>query len=167
MNKVCLSIGSNLGDRALNLKKSIECLINTVGQISAISSIYETEAWGLINQPSFYNLALIINSKFNPFEILEFTQKIEIDLGRIRKEKWGERVIDIDIVFFNDEIVDTNNLTIPHPRMADRKFVLVPLDEIIPNYIHPIFNETIASLNRICTDKLNASKLNVRITLNE
>ena len=167
MNKVCLLIGSNLGDRALNLERCLKSLKNILGQIESVSFIYETEAWGKTDQPSFFNLALLINTNYNPFEVLEITQRIEKELGRIRKEKWGERIIDIDIIFFNDDIIETESLIIPHPRLADRKFVLAPLLEIIPNYKHPIFNETIISLNRICTDNLNAKRLNIIITLNE
>jgi 2-amino-4-hydroxy-6-hydroxymethyldihydropteridine diphosphokinase len=167
MNKVCLLIGTNLGDRVLNLEKSLKILKNKLGQIESISSIYETEAWGKTDQPSFFNLALILNTNYKPFEVLEITQDIEKVLGRIRKEKWGARIIDIDIIFFNDDIIESDRLIIPHPRLAERKFVLAPLQEIIPNYKHPIFNETIISLNRICTDKLNAKRLNIILTLNE
>jgi 2-amino-4-hydroxy-6-hydroxymethyldihydropteridine diphosphokinase len=167
MNKVCLLIGTNLGNRVLNLEKSLKSLENKLGQIATISSVYETEAWGITNQPSFYNLALVINTNYNPFEVLEITQNIENDIGRIRKEKWGARIIDIDIIFFNNDIIQSDSLIIPHPRLAERNFVLVPLQEIIPNYNHPVFNETIISINRICTDKLKAKKLKNIITLNE
>jgi 2-amino-4-hydroxy-6-hydroxymethyldihydropteridine diphosphokinase len=167
MNKICLSIGTNLGDRTFNLNESIKSLKIELGNIELISSIYETEAWGVTNQPSYFNIALLIETLLDPFEALAITQKIENRLGRVREEKWGARIIDIDILFFNDDIINSEILIIPHPRLSERKFVLSPLEEILPNFKHPIFNETIINLNRICTDTLKAKKLNKITTVNE
>ena len=164
MNKICLSIGTNLGDRTFNINQSIKCLESELGKVLLISSVYETDAWGLTNQPSYYNIALIQETLLNPFEALNITQHIENKLGRVRKEKWGARIIDIDILFFNDDIIETERLIVPHPRISERKFVLSPLEEILPHYKHPIFNETISNLNRICTDNLKIKKIT---TVNE
>lgn len=167
MNKICLSIGTNLGDRTFNINQSIKCLESELGKVLLISSVYETDAWGLTNQPSYYNIALIQETLLNPFEALNITQHIENKLGRVRKEKWGARIIDIDILFFNDDIIETERLIVPHPRISERKFVLSPLEEILPHYKHPIFNETISNLNRICTDNLKVKKINKITTVNE
>lgn len=161
MNKVYLLLGGNLGDRFQNIIEAINVIQQQIGNIVLRSSIYETKAWGLSQQPDFLNLAILVETKLTPLSLLDATQKIEKDLGRIRHEnqKWGARTMDIDILFFNQEIIRTERLVIPHPLMALRKFVLLPLDEIATNYIHPILNQTIYDLNLNCEDQLIVKKL--------
>jgi len=152
MNYVYLLIGGNMGDRMANLTKASNKLNIECGSITSSSSIYETEAWGYKEQPAFLNQALIIETSLNAEKLLAAILKIEIDLGRKREIPLGPRIIDIDIIYFNDEIIRSSNLTIPHPSMAERKFVLTPLAEIAPAYIHPILLKTNEVLLKDCGD---------------
>jgi 2-amino-4-hydroxy-6-hydroxymethyldihydropteridine diphosphokinase len=128
-----LSLGSNLGNREENLNQAIQLIRQNISTNLSISNIYETEPWGNLNQAGFLNLILKIeNSSFVPHEILEKIQKIENELGRVRVEKWGERCIDIDIIYYDDLIIDDARLVIPHPFVQERKFVLVPLADVAP-----------------------------------
>jgi 2-amino-4-hydroxy-6-hydroxymethyldihydropteridine diphosphokinase len=122
------------------------------GRITATSSIYETEAWGYKEQPAFLNQALLIETSLEAEKLMEEILKIEMALGRKREIPLGPRIIDIDIIYFNNEIINTSNLTIPHPSMADRKFVLMPLTEIAPDYRHPILLKTNEVLLKECGD---------------
>jgi 2-amino-4-hydroxy-6-hydroxymethyldihydropteridine diphosphokinase len=150
---VYLLLGSNLGNRKEILDKAIELLSQKVGIIISQSKDYETKPWGVTDQPDFLNLAIAIHTKLKPLEILEQTQAIENQLGRVRKEKWGARLIDIDIIFYGNEIIDGPNLKIPHPLMQERDFALIPLAEIDPDFVHPVLGKTILELrNRICFD---------------
>lgn len=144
-NLVFLSLGSNLENRQENIKTAIKKL-KKLGAITAISSIYETEPVGYKNQNNFLNLALKLETGLLPAELLKETQKIENEMGRIRKIKDGPRNIDIDIIFYNNKIINTEKLTIPHPKMHQRKFVLLPMKEIAGKTIHPIENKIISEL---------------------
>lgn len=136
MNNVYLSIGTNIGDREQNLKHAIKMLQGTKDiTVKAISSIYETAPVGYINQPSFLNIAVFIQTALSAYETLEVCQSIENELGRVREIRWGPRIIDLDILLFNNENIEVENLMIPHPRMYERAFVLVPLHEIMQ---HPL-----------------------------
>lgn len=136
MNNVYLSIGTNIGDREKNLKQAIKMLQGTKDiTVKAISSIYETAPVGYINQPSFLNIAVFIQTALSAYETLEACQSIENELGRVREIRWGPRIIDLDILLFNNENIEVENLMIPHPRMYERAFVLVPLHEIMQ---HPL-----------------------------
>lgn len=136
MNNVYLSIGTNIGDREQNLKLAIKMLQGTKDiTVKAISSIYETAPVGYINQPSFLNIAVFIQTALSAYETLEVCQSIENELGRVREIRWGPRIIDLDILLFNNENIEVENLMIPHPRMYERAFVLVPLHEIMQ---HPL-----------------------------
>lgn len=154
MCKVYLLLGGNLGNRENNISLALNYLEKEIGVICKKSSIYETKAWGLRHQPDFLNLAVEMKTDLKPLDILKRTQEIENLLGRRREEKWGARTMDIDILFHNDIIIQTKELTIPHHLIMDRMFVLKPLNEIAPNLIHPILNQTIDQLLKSCLDTL-------------
>lgn len=152
MNNVYLLIGGNMGERMANLAAARARLNIDCGRIIATSSIYETEAWGYKEQPAFLNQALAIETTLEAEKLMEEILKIEMVLGRKREIPLGPRIIDIDIIYFNDEIINSSNLTIPHPSMADRKFVLIPLAEIAPSFMHPILLKTNEVLLKECGD---------------
>jgi 2-amino-4-hydroxy-6-hydroxymethyldihydropteridine diphosphokinase len=152
MNNVYLLIGGNMGERMANLAAARNSINIDCGRITATSSIYETEAWGYKEQPAFLNQALLIETSLEAEKLMEEILKIEMALSRKREIPLGPRIIDIDIIYFNDEIINTSNLTIPHPSMADRKFVLMPLTEIAPDYRHPILLKTNEVLLKECGD---------------
>ena len=131
-------IGGNLGDRKENLLTAISLISEQCGSLTKSSSIYETEAWGITDQPSFLNQALQISTSLNARQLMRKILKIEKEMGRVRKEKLGPRIIDIDILLFENEIHDLRFLKIPHPELQNRRFVLVPLAEIDPTLQHPV-----------------------------
>ncbi|MGY4385102.1 2-amino-4-hydroxy-6-hydroxymethyldihydropteridine diphosphokinase [Pedobacter sp. UYP24] len=155
---VYLLLGSNLGDRMTLLREATREVELQIGKVFAISSYYETAAWGNTEQPSFLNLAVGLNTFLPPFSVLEQALAIEEHLGRIRLEKWGSRLIDIDIIFYDDLIIDNDRLRIPHPEMANRRFVLGPLAEIAPKLIHPISKKSVATMLSEISDNLVISK---------
>ncbi|WP_017258324.1 2-amino-4-hydroxy-6-hydroxymethyldihydropteridine diphosphokinase [Pedobacter arcticus] len=159
MNTIFLGLGSNLGDRLKNLKKAIEEIELLVGNIALKSAVYETKAWGKNEQPDFLNMVIEVKSRFSAEDVLNKTQKIETDLGRIRKERWGSRTMDIDMLFYNNEIIVTNRLNIPHILIEKRKFVLLPLAEIAATFSHPVLKKTIDQLLFESTDNLDVIKL--------
>ncbi|MFV0605676.1 MAG: 2-amino-4-hydroxy-6-hydroxymethyldihydropteridine diphosphokinase [Niabella sp.] len=146
MNKVFILIGGNLGNRLQNLQTAVILIERIVGPIKKISSIYETAPWGVDGQPNYYNQVLEISSGLQAEQIMNLLLKIEEQMGRVRIEKYGSRIIDLDILFFNDAIICTDNLTIPHPRIQDRRFVLQPMAEIAGQFVHPLLKQTIQSL---------------------
>lgn len=163
MCQVYLLLGGNLGDRILNLSSALQAIQDRIGEIELKSAVYETKAWGVEKQPDYLNLVVVVKTELKPIEILNKTQKIEQELGRKRLEKWGARTMDIDILFIDNEVLNTERLTIPHPLINVRKFVLLPLLEIAPNFIHPIFKDSIKNLYLKCDDRLLVEKLNINL----
>lgn len=158
MNKAYLLTGGNIGDRLTYLLSAYQIIEKSVGEVLKKSSIYETEAWGLTNQNAFLNQVLLISTNLSAEELLEGVLNIEQQLGRKRFEKMGPRTIDIDIIFYNDDIIASPHLTIPHPRIAERRFVLTPISEIAPDFVHPVLKKTITQLLEICPDQLEVKK---------
>ncbi|HEX7367804.1 MAG TPA: 2-amino-4-hydroxy-6-hydroxymethyldihydropteridine diphosphokinase [Pelobium sp.] len=155
MNQVFLALGGNLGNRVKNIEKALALIEQSVGSLTKVSSMYETAPWGKSEQANFLNMVVRVSTSFSAIEVLNKIQKIETDLGRIRKETWGARTMDLDILFFNDEVIESERLIIPHALMHERKFVLIPMEEIAPGFVHPIFNKTIKQLLLMCKDNLN------------
>jgi len=159
MSTAHLLIGGNLGNRKENLSKAVSLINEQCGALTRSSSIYETEAWGKTDQPSFLNQALEISTSLNARQLMRKVLQIEEEMGRVRKEKLGPRIIDIDILLFENEIHDLRFLKIPHPEMQNRRFVLVPLAEINSTLQHPVLKKTIAELLEECPDNLEVKKI--------
>ena len=159
MNKAYLLIGGNMGAREGYLAEASKQIEKKCGVISKQSSLYQTAAWGLQEQAPFLNQALEVQTRLNAEELLEKILSIEESLGRKRKMKYGPRIIDIDILLFNNEIIYREGLTIPHPEMQNRRFALEPLNEIASSVLHPIFLKTIAELLQECPDNLDVQKI--------
>jgi len=160
MNKVFLLIGGNMGDRLQNLHQAIDLLVETCGPVTQQSAVYETAAWGITDQPAFLNQALALTTVLTAQELITTVLSVEEKMGRHRLEKFGPRIIDIDILFFNDDIMDEPNLTIPHPQLQNRRFVLAPMEEIAPELVHPVLHKTIEQLLQECKDELAVKRLN-------
>jgi 2-amino-4-hydroxy-6-hydroxymethyldihydropteridine diphosphokinase len=142
---IYISLGSNLGDRLANLRNAMTNIspkVKTVAQ----SSVYETEPWGYSDQPSFLNQIIKANTDLAPFDLLAFFKEIEVSMGRQETFRFGPRLIDLDILFYDDLVLNTPKLTIPHPRIIERAFVLIPLVEIAPDLYHPVIGKTIQQL---------------------
>lgn len=154
MNVAYLCLGGNIGDREALMKRAIESIEDGVGVILKKSAIYETEAWGVTNQQAYLNQCISVNTTHNSDELIHLLLDIEKQLGRERNlyHTYEPRTIDIDILFYNDEIIQQEHLTVPHPRLHLRKFVLQPLAEIAADYLHPVFNKPIFSLLNECAD---------------
>jgi len=157
VKSIYILLGANLGDRLMQLNSALSALEDSLGNIAKVSAIVETEAWGVEDQPSFLNQVIEVKTFLNPIEALEICQSIENQLGRVRSEKWGARVIDIDILYYENEHINLPNLQIPHPYIQDRKFTLIPLVQIAPEYIHPILKKSNKELLAICTDPLDVN----------
>ncbi|CAG5009187.1 Bifunctional folate synthesis protein [Dyadobacter sp. CECT 9275] len=158
-NSVYLLLGSNLGERSQVLQAARLLIGKRVGEIVRASSVYETSPWGVTDQPAFMNQVLEVNTALQPEEVLRIVLEAEHELGRIRYEKWGARVIDIDILYYNDFVLAGARLTVPHPRLHERRFTLVPLSEIASDFLHPLFKKTSAELLSTCTDDGEVMKL--------
>ena len=143
-----------LGNRFENLTEANRQIEERVGKIRVISSYYETEAWGYTDQPLFINQAISVETKLSPMELLSTILDIEHQMGRVRLSKWTERLIDIDILFYNDAIIQEKMLIIPHSRITERNFVLIPMEEIAPNFIHPVLQKNMMQLKKLSKDKL-------------
>ncbi|OGO33001.1 MAG: 2-amino-4-hydroxy-6-hydroxymethyldihydropteridine diphosphokinase [Chloroflexi bacterium RBG_16_54_18] len=142
---VYLALGSNLGIRSKNLENARNAL-EMQGWLRDSSSIYETPPWGIVDQPAFLNQVVRIETSFSPVKLLSFLKRLEIQLGRTPAEKYGPRLIDIDILFYNNKVIDRRKLKIPHPRLAERAFVLVPLADLAPQLRHPVNHKSISEM---------------------
>jgi 2-amino-4-hydroxy-6-hydroxymethyldihydropteridine diphosphokinase len=163
MNKAFLLTGGNLGDRVTNMEQCRFLVEKACGKIVRKSSIYETAAWGKNDQPDYLNQVLLIDTPLLPGELLTVLMGVEKEMGRYRGEKYGPRIIDIDILLYNDEVIHEPMLTIPHPRMQDRRFVLEPMNEIAPDKVHPVLHKTMRQLLEECSDPLAVNKKSVRV----
>lgn len=152
--EIYLLIGTNLGQRERNIKNAEDLLEEKAGRILEKSLIYETQAWGIEDQPSFLNRVIKFHTYGGPWEILNTIEKIEAEMGRERKEKWGERLIDIDILYFEEVVMNAFDLIIPHPEIQNRRFTLVPLVELAPELLHPQLNMNQSELLEKCPDRL-------------
>lgn len=152
-------IGGNVGDRKEWLSKARNAIRESCGRIIRVSSIYETEAWGNQQQEAFLNQALLVQTEFTAQKLLKAILKIEGSLGRKRETRYGPRTIDIDIIFFNHLILETENLVIPHPEMHNRKFALECLNEIAPDHLHPKLDKTVSELLTLTNDPLKVNKI--------
>ncbi|WP_295794994.1 2-amino-4-hydroxy-6-hydroxymethyldihydropteridine diphosphokinase [Mucilaginibacter sp.] len=159
MNRVFLLLGSNLGNRQLYLQQAIELIGTHFAPVAKTSSIYETQSWGKTDAPDYLNQVVMLETEVPASELLRKILDIELMLGRKREEKWGSRTIDIDILFYGDEIIDDKNLQVPHPELHNRRFTLEPLAEIAPGLLHPLLKKTILDVKNNLKDSLIVKKL--------
>ncbi|MBA2330878.1 MAG: 2-amino-4-hydroxy-6-hydroxymethyldihydropteridine diphosphokinase [Flavisolibacter sp.] len=158
MDVAYLLTGGNLGNRYNNLKEAKLRVDQHCGAVLAFSGIYETEAWGIKDQKSFLNQALVIETAYSAKELLEQILNIENSMGRIREEKYGPRLIDIDILFYGNKVIHEEGLQVPHPFVHKRRFALQCLAEIASDIVHPVFNKTVHELLAECEDPLRVKK---------
>lgn len=159
MHKIYLLLGSNIGDSVLQLENAIVFIEKEIGIVTKKSSLYATAAWGNVKQNDFINQVILVHTKLTATETLTQIFAIEKKMGRVRTYKNAAREIDIDILFFDAEIINTNTLIIPHKEIQNRKFVLEPLNEIAPTLLHPVLQKNMNTLLDICTDNLNVQKI--------
>ena len=158
MNTAYLLMGGNLGNRSGYLQQARKLIQETCGNIAHSSAIYETAAWGMPEQPSFYNQALILETSLRPENLMCQLLHIESLMGRIRKHKMGPRIIDLDILLINELVISSGLLTLPHIDLANRRFALFPLCEIAPSILHPVLQKSIQQLLEECLDVLDVQK---------
>ena len=159
MKGIYLLLGSNLGDNRTMLQKAARLIDLKIGKIINSSSIYRTKAWGISNQPDFLNQVMEVESLLSAPEILTLVNKIEKQLGRVRHIKWHARLIDIDILYYGSQIINTETLVVPHPENENRNFVLVPMVELAPDLLHPVNHLTQQQLLDQCRDELDVEKI--------
>jgi len=156
---IYIGLGSNIGDKKdyiIKAELEISKIFNT--KVLKSSSLYKTEPWGIKNQDFFLNSVLEIKTSLNPYELLSELKRIELVLGRKKREKWFEREIDIDLLFYNDFILEIEELKIPHPEISNRNFVLVPLCELKPDFVHPVFKKT---MKELLNDSIDNSEVTI------
>ena len=159
MMNVYLLLGSNLGDRQTYLKEAIAHIESEISSVVKASAIYETQSWGKTDSPNYLNQVILIKTELSAAVLLQKLLNIEWVIGRTREEKWGPRIIDIDILFYGDEIIDEPDLQVPHPLLHTRRFTLEPLAELAPTLIHPLLLKSILQLKNELTDSLVVKKL--------
>jgi len=164
MSIAYLLLGGNKGDVITALRKACVSIEKQIGTVLLQSSFYESEAWGF-NSDNFINQVMCVDTNLSPKQLLQQIHQIESNAGRVRtkNKEYEARTLDIDILFYDDSIIETNDLNIPHPRMHERRFTLLPLNEIAPDFIHPVFRLSINQLLQQTTDRGKVDKLNFRI----
>ncbi|RIV27338.1 2-amino-4-hydroxy-6-hydroxymethyldihydropteridine diphosphokinase [Fibrisoma montanum] len=153
-----LLLGANLGDRVATLRRAVDLIAERVGTVVRQSAVYETAPWGVTDQPTFLNQVIAVQTDLSPEETLTRTQAIEQAMGRVRHEKWGARLIDIDILYYDQLVLHTDTLTVPHPYLHQRRFTLVPLAEIAPEFVHPVLLKTTTELTDGLDDNSQVSR---------
>jgi len=148
-----------LGDRISYLNQAIQHIETDIASIQKASSVYETQSWGKTDSPDYLNQVVLLQSNLSSQIILEKVLAIEITMGRIREEKWGSRIIDIDILFYDSDIINAPGLHVPHPELHNRRFTLEPLVEISPLFVHPVLKKTVTQLKNELNDSLVVKKL--------
>ena len=148
-----------MGDRVAIMLAAAVRIGERMGQLTRASALYETAPWGGIEQPPFLNQVLEVDTALAPEEVLRLALELEHEAGRVRYERWGARHLDVDILYFGQKIMDTARLTIPHPRLHERRFTMIPLTEIAPKFVHPVFEKTNAELLKACGDKEKVVKV--------
>lgn len=167
MNNSHILLGTNLGNKIANLNKALQLITSAGIKIKKNSPVYQTKAWGNINQDDFYNAVLLVDTSLSATDLLKTVLEIEIRMGRVRgDEKWMPRLIDIDILYYNEEVVQMDNLIIPHPFIAERKFTLIPLNDISPDYMHPLLKSSNSNLLENCKDNSEVMRTTVELTIN-
>jgi len=159
MIDVFLLLGSNLGDRKAYLQKAIDLVETELGAVLKKSSVYETGAWGKTDEPNYLNQVVQIHTQLSARQLLEKVLQIESNMGRVREERWGARIIDIDILFYGQDIINESGLIVPHPELHNRKFTLEPLNEIASDLQHPVFKKSVFRLKSELKDSLIVKKL--------
>ncbi len=159
MEDVYLLLGSNLGDRGRFLQRAIAEVTEKIAKVEKVSSVFETAPWGKNDEPAYLNQAVFFKSLKTAKEILRITQEIELHLGRQREEKWGSRTIDIDILFYGDQIIEEPELIIPHLHFHNRRFAVEPMLEMAPDLVHPRLKKTVRVLSEELTDNLSVEKI--------
>lgn len=167
MKRVFLLLGSNQGDRKMALQTARERLADKAGKIIQASSVYRTGAWGNTEQPDFFNQAIEIATPLSPDDLLKACLEAETGMGRKRLEKWGERVIDIDLLFYGDVVLSHETLQVPHPHIPFRRFTLAPLAEIAPEFVHPSLDKTVRQLLEECHDSLPVERIDLEEKTNK
>ncbi len=158
MNKLYLLLGSNIGNCKQQLLKAVSLIEKGIGHSTRQSGLYITAAWGNTSQPDFLNQVIVVETALTAEHTMQTILSIEKKMGRVRTKKNAPRIIDIDILFFNKKIINQPGLIVPHPQLQNRRFVLIPLNELSANFIHPVLGKTIHQLLRVCPDKLAVKK---------
>lgn len=155
-----IGVGSNINEPTLNIKKALSLAIRG-GEVEILksSSLYETSPWGLREQPNFINAVWSVKTTLTPVQLFLYLKKIEVLMGRKKVERYGPRIIDLDVLFYDDLVYQDANLTIPHPKLAERSFVIFPMAELAPNFVHPLLGVTMEKLKVQLKELLNIKKL--------
>jgi 2-amino-4-hydroxy-6-hydroxymethyldihydropteridine diphosphokinase len=159
MIDVFLLLGSNLGNRNTFLHKAIEHIEQDIAPVIKKSPVYETQSWGKTDLPDYLNQVVMLQTALPAKDVLQRVLTIEIEMGRKREEKWGSRIIDIDILFYGNDIINEPNLIVPHPELHNRRFTLEPLGMLMPDFIHPVLNKSILELKSSLKDDLIVKKI--------